>query len=166
MTSLVGRFECEAADAGCEVRRTLAADFADALAESVERPAVGAPLPFTSVSLPEYVTTDPTPSDLDAAATGITPAQFAVAEYGSVAIRSTGGSDEAASLYPERHVAVLAESDVVGDMTAGIERMGKIVRAGGDAVFATGASATADMGELVVGAHGPREVTVVVVEDR
>jgi L-lactate dehydrogenase complex protein LldG len=32
-------------------------------------------------------------------------------------------------------------------------------------VFATGPSATADMGELVYGAHGPREVAVLLVEE-
>ena len=166
MTGLVQRFEREATDAGCEVRRVPAADFADELADLLEPPAVGAHLPFEGVSLPDSITADPTPSDLDAAATGVTPARFAVAEYGSVAVQSTTAGDEPASLYPEHHVAVVAASDVVGDMTAGIERMGRIARAGGDAVLATGPSATADMGALVLGAHGPREVTVVVLEDR
>ncbi|USZ69877.1 LUD domain-containing protein (plasmid) [Halorussus salilacus] len=166
MTGLVQQFEREATDAGCEVRRVAAAEFADALADRLDPPAVGAPLPFEGVSLPDDVTTDPTPSDLESARTGVTPARFAVADYGSVAIRSTAAGDEPASLYPERHVAVVAASDVVGDMTAGVERLGEIARAGGDVVLATGPSATADMGELVVGAHGPRAVTVFVLEDR
>ena len=166
MTSLVERFASEATDAGCEVRRTTADDFAGVVGTLVEPPAVGAPLPFEGVSLPDGVTTDPTPSNLEAAETGVTAAGFGVADYGSVGIESTPAGDESISLWPGHHVAVLAASDVVADMRTGIERVGEIVNAGGDAVLATGPSATADMGELVRGAHGPREVSVVVLEDR
>ncbi|MFC4552918.1 MULTISPECIES: LUD domain-containing protein [Halorussus] len=165
-TDLVRRFEREATDAGCEVRRTSAENFRHVVSELLEPPAVGAPLPFDGVSLPESVETNPTAADLEAAATGVTPVRFAVADYGSVAVESTAAGEEAASLFPARHVAVLAAGDVVADMPAGIERLGDVVRAGGDAVLATGPSATADMGELVLGAHGPREVCVVVLEDR
>jgi L-lactate dehydrogenase complex protein LldG len=166
MTGLVQQFEREATDAGCEIRRTLTEDFDAVLGALLEPPAVGAPLPFDGVSLPGSVATNPTPSDLEAARTGVTAAQFAIADYGSIGIESTPADEEAASLWPERHVAVLAGSDVVADMERGIERVGEIARAGGDAVLATGPSATADMGELVLGAHGPREVSVVVLEDR
>ncbi|MFB6268738.1 MAG: lactate utilization protein C, partial [Halobacterium sp.] len=34
------------------------------------------------------------------------------------------------------------------------------------AVLATGASATADMGEIVTGVHGPQSVHAVVITDR
>lgn len=166
MTGLVQQFDRKATDAGCEIRRICAAEFDAALADLLELPAVGTPLPFEGVSLPKRVTTEPVPSDLEVAETGITPARFGIADYGSVAIESTPAGDEPASLWPGHHVAVLAESDLVGDMTAGIERIGEIARTGGDVVLATGPSATADMGELVVGAHGPQKVSVVVLEDR
>jgi L-lactate dehydrogenase complex protein LldG len=166
MTGLVQQFEREATDAGCEVRRVAAAEFAGELSGLLEPPAVGAPLPFDDISLSENVTTDPTPAELESAETGITPARFGIGDYGSVAIESTPASEEAASLWPGHHVAVLAESDLVADMPAGIERVGEIARAGGDVVLATGPSATADMGELVLGAHGPRNVSVVLLEDR
>ncbi|WP_135825061.1 LutC/YkgG family protein [Halorussus ruber] len=166
MTGLVQQFDSEATDAGCEVRRAAVEDFAEEIADLLEPPAVGAPLPFDGVSLPERATTDPTPAELESAETGITPARFAVADYGSVAIESTPAGDEQVSLWPGHHVAVLAESDLVADMPAGIERVGEIARAGGDVVLATGPSATADMGELVLGAHGPRSVSVVLLEDR
>jgi L-lactate dehydrogenase complex protein LldG len=165
-TGLLERFEREATDAGCEVRRTTADDFDATLAECLETPAVGAPLPFDGVSLPESVVTEPSPGDLGAAATGVTAARFGVADYGSVAVESTPAGEEIASLWPERHVAVLAAGDLVADMESGIERVGEITRESGDVVLATGPSATADMGELVVGAHGPRAVTVVALEDR
>lgn len=166
MTGLVQQFEREATDAGCTVHRTATDEATGVLADRLDPPAVGTPLPFEGVALPDDVTTDPTPADLDAARTGVTPAGFGVADYGSVAVESTPAGEEPVSLWPERHVAVLAGSDVVADMTAGIERVGAAARAGRDVVLATGPSATADMGELVVGAHGPREVGVVVLEDR
>ncbi|WP_276302217.1 LUD domain-containing protein [Halorussus lipolyticus] len=166
MTGLVQQFEREATDAGCAVRRVAAGDFAEDFAGLLEPPAVGAPLPFEGVSLPERVTTDPTPGELESAETGVTPARFGISDYGSVAIESTPAGDEQVGLWPGHHVAVLAESDLVADMPAGIERVGEIARSGGDVVLATGPSATADMGELVVGAHGPRKVSVVILEDR
>jgi L-lactate dehydrogenase complex protein LldG len=165
-TGLVEQFEREATDAGCEVRRTATDGFDATLADCLESPAVGAPLPFEGVSLPESVLTKFSPGDLEAAATGVTAARFGVAEYGSVAVESTPAGEEIASLWPERHVAVLAAGDLVADVETGIERVGGIARAGSDVVLATGPSATADMGELVVGAHGPRAVSVVVLEDR
>jgi L-lactate dehydrogenase complex protein LldG len=166
MTSLVKQFDREATDAGCEVRRTTTDDFEATLADCIESPAVGVALPFEAVSLPESVVTAFSAADLEAAATGITAARFGVADYGSVAVESTPAGEEVASLWPERHVAVLAASDLVADMEQGIQQIGEIARRGGDAVLATGPSATADMGELVVGAHGPRAVSVVVLEDR
>ena len=53
------------------------------------------------------------------------------------------------------------------EITAAFERLGPTLR--NDAVttiLATGPSATADMGALVKGAHGPMEVHVLLVEDR
>ena len=166
MTTSLERFERRATDAGCSVHRVPAAEVGATLADLLDPPAVGAPLPFAGVSLPESVDVDPTASTLESAGTGVIPARFGIADYGSVAVASTPAGDEHASLWPGHHVAVLAASDVVDDMAAGVERAGEIARAGGDVVFATGPSATADMGELVVGAHGPRRASVVVVEDR
>jgi L-lactate dehydrogenase complex protein LldG len=51
------------------------------------------------------------------------------------------------------------------DMPAAFERIGELIREGrDDLILTTGPSATADMGALVKGAHGPREVHVVLIE--
>jgi len=158
------RFAATAGEYGVELTRVPEAEVPDAVAGHVEAPAVGAPLPWEGVSLPGCVTTDPTPADLDAAVTGVTGAAFAVADYGSFVLESTPGGNEPVSLFPERHVVVLREEDVVPDMAAAFDRLGERVRATrGSAVLATGPSATADMGALVHGAHGPRAVAGVVV---
>jgi len=107
------------------------------------------------------VTTDP-----EAAAGGISPAAFAVADCGSLAPRT--GPGEPVSLSPGTHVAVLrtGAGAVEPDMPAAMARFGPLARAeDAGVVLATGPSATADMGALVIGAHGPRAVEAVVVRD-
>lgn len=154
-------------DAGVSCVTTPAADATDAIAAATTAPAVGAPLPFEGVSLPPSVETDPTTADLEAAATGITAARLGIADYGSVVLESTPAGDEPVGLYPETHVVVVAASDVVGGMATALERIAARVReTGRDQIIATGPSATADMGDLVLGAHGPRAVHAVVLEDR
>jgi L-lactate dehydrogenase complex protein LldG len=131
-------------------------------------PAVGAPIPFAPDALADAeIQTDPTPSALADAETGVTPVRFAIAEYGTVAVPSTPGGVEPVSLYPPKHVAVVAESDVYDGFDGAFDRLTEEFTDGSDSVvFATGVSATADMGELIEGVHGPREVHVVVVSDR
>ena len=166
MTTVVAAFQEALDDVGVTWTTTSPADFGADLTAAVEQPAVGSLLPFEDLSLADAnVTLDPTPTDLRAAQTGVTAAEFAIADYGSIVVRSWAGHEEAASLWPERHVAILAAEDIVPDMTAAFERLGESVRTGqGDFVIATGPSATADMGELVYGAHGPREVHILMVE--
>lgn len=148
--------------------RTSADDLAAALAEVIIEPAVGAPLPFDGLSLDgSGVATDPTPAQLDAAQTGVTAVRLAIADYGTVVIQSGPDATEAASLFPGLHVAVLRASDVVPDMGVAFRRLGETLRdRPTTAILATGPSATADMGALVRGAHGPKQVHVIVVDDQ
>ncbi|SDQ43359.1 LUD domain-containing protein [Natronobacterium texcoconense] len=166
-TDTVGRFERSLEDLEVTSEVVPATDAGDRIAAAVEDPAVGTVLPFEGVSLPETVTAEPTSEELENAATGVTPAAFAIAEHGTVAITSSERGDEPISLYPDRHVAVVAESDVVDDLGNGFGRLLEGFSDGQDSVvFATGRSATADMGGLVHGVHGPGEVHVIVLEDR
>jgi L-lactate dehydrogenase complex protein LldG len=150
------------------VHVTTATDFAETLESAIESPAVGTPLPYEGVSLADAgVETDPDLEALDAAQTGVTAAGLGIAEYGTVTIVSGEAGTELASLYVDRHVAVLAASDIVPDMAAAYERIDDEVGAGEDTqILATGPSATADMGDLIRGVHGPHETHVVVVDDR
>lgn len=165
----VERFESRLADLDVPVTRTEPNDgaFEDVLRTVVADPdaVVGTPFPFGSVSLPDWVDREPTPAVLESATTGVTAASLGIAEYGSVVLPSTPEGSEPVSLFPERHVAVLRKSDLVADMPTAIERLGPELREGGSAIIATGPSATADMGALVKGAHGPKAVHVVLLED-
>ncbi|MFC6988080.1 LUD domain-containing protein [Haloplanus sp. GCM10025708] len=166
--SATTRFEAALSAFDATLTRTRTADFSARLDEVVDPPAVGSPLPFEGVSLDGTdVVTEPTPAQLRDATTGVTAAAFAIAEYGTLAVRSTAGGDEPVSLYPERHVAVVRESDVLSDADAAFSRLADAFADGPESVvFATGVSGTGDMGEYVEGVHGPREVRVLLLEDR
>lgn len=150
------------------VHSTAASSFTDALDTAIEEPAVGTGLPYDDVSLDETpVERDPSPAAIEAATTGVTPAGLGIANYGTVAVPSDTVGTELVSLYAQRHVAVIAASDVVADMPAAYEQLSEEFAAGIDTqVLATGPSATADMGSLVQGVHGPDAVHVVILEDR
>ncbi len=140
---------------------TACAELIDAAAGD---PAVG--VAVADASLPSRVETDPTTAELRAAHTGVTGASLGVAEYGSVAIEADTSGTEPVSLFVDRHVVVLRESDLVPDMPEAFAWLGPRTRDESvDVVFATGPSATADMGGLVHGAHGPKEVHVVLLRD-
>lgn len=167
MADLVGAFESSLSALDVPLTRTTAAGVPDALDEAIVEPAVGVPLGIEGVSLPPTVTIDPSPAQLGAARTGVTPAGLGIAEYGTVVVRVREAGDDPVSLYPERHVAVVRESDVVPDMPAAIAWLADEFDAGRrSAILATGASATADMGALVEGVHGPSDVHVIAVTDR
>jgi L-lactate dehydrogenase complex protein LldG len=164
----IATFERRAAERRATVECTTASEFDGALADHLTEPAVGVPLPFEGVSLADApVELDPSPAALEAAATGVTPVGPAVAEYGSVVVPSDEHGAEAISLYPETHVAVLAASDIHSTLSTALAEVGGEIAAGlSSAVFATGPSATADMGAPVYGVHGPAAVTILVLEDR
>lgn len=167
-TDCLGRFEDSLRRMNVERTRVETESFEEVLTAVVEAPAVGSPLPFDGVSLAgTSVELNPTPTQLRGAKTGVTAAEMGIADYGSLVVHSSPDGDEPVSLFPETHVAVLRESDVVPDMPAAFERLSEAFAAGrNDAVVATGPSATADMGELVYGAHGPKAVHVLILEDR
>lgn len=171
MTAALSSFEASLDELGVSVTRTTEETFRERVEEAVAAPAVGVPLDETfgnlALSLAETsVEVDPTPAALREATTGVTGAQLGVGDYGSLALSATGRADELVSLFVERHVAVVREADVVTDMDAAVDALHeKFNRTGGSAILATGPSATADMGALVKGAHGPQDVHVIVLEE-
>lgn len=167
-TDTIATFERSLRDLEVDCRRVTPSTFDDALEDALVEPAVGARLPFDheGVSLPESVTLDPTPAELDRALTGVTAAALGIAEYGTLVLRSTPDGSEPVSLFPDYHVAIVAAEDVVLDMDEAFDRMAETIAADrGSAILATGPSATADMGSLVTGAHGPKHVRVLVLEE-
>lgn len=147
--------------------RTTKAEFRETLRGILTTPAIGVELPFDGVTLeglPIWI--DPTPEQLRSAAMGITAGELGIANYGTVVITSGDKGTEQVSLYANTHVIVLDENDVVDDMSTAFEQLQAQFADGlTSAVLSTGPSATADMGELVYGAHGPRDVHVLLLTD-
>ncbi|MFC7134825.1 MULTISPECIES: LUD domain-containing protein [Salinibaculum] len=163
-SEMVDQFETEIASYGVDVTHASVGDATDVIAEHLDSTAVGVPLPWDGVSLPGAVTTDPTPDELEAAKTGLSPASLGIATYGSLALRADDHGSEPISLFVDTHVAVLHEEDIVADMPEAFEWLGEELRETRDSVIlATGPSATADMGALVQGAHGPKTVELIII---
>lgn len=162
----VATFESSLDGLADSVRRVEPVDFHDAISAVITEPAIGVPLSIEGVSLAETaVQTDFDATDLEAAQTGVTPVGLGVADYGTVTIQSRAEGDELVSLYTDCHVPVLRAEDVTRDMPAGFDRLGADFERGQTSqILATGPSATADMGGLIQGVHGPAEIHVLVVE--
>lgn len=139
--------------------------FADTVSEVITEPAVGAELPFEDVSLADTpVVTDPSAQAIREANTGVAPVGLGIAEHGTVLVQSRPESDEPISLYPELHVPVVRARDIVPDVAAAFEWLRNEFAAGRtSAVFATGPSATGDMGAMVRGVHGPKDVHIIII---
>jgi L-lactate dehydrogenase complex protein LldG len=165
--STVATFEESLAEA--EATSTVVApdEFADALANAVEPPAVGTRLPFDDASLEETgVALDPSPSEVRAATTGVTGTRLGIASLGTVAVEADGEGSELVALYPERHVVVVRASDLTADLGSAFAWLDEQFDRGHQSVvLATGPSATGDMGALVRGVHGPATEHVVVIRD-
>lgn len=167
-TSHVDEFTTAARAVDAAVTKTSAAAFAETLTSVVRSPAIGTPLGVDGLSYDGTpVDTDPTGADLASAETGVTAGRLAIADYGSVVLEESGAGEELLGLYPALHVVVVRASNVVPDMASALEALEEPLTSDRtDDIIATGPSATADMGAVVNGVHGPHEVHVVVVTDR
>lgn len=164
--STVDAFEGSLDGLAVETTRLAPESFAEVLKEVIDEPAVGAPLDFDSVSLDRTpVVRDPTPQQLENAVTGVTGASMGIADYGSVVLPSTAAGSEPVSLFCDRHVVVVDAEDIVPDMPTAVGEMAtSVADARESAIIATGPSATADMGALVRGAHGPKTVHALIID--
>jgi L-lactate utilization protein LutC len=95
-------------------------------------------------------------SDVWEAEVGLTLAECAIAESGSLLLAAGPGRRRMSSLAPDLHVCFVPEEAIVATLEEGLARLGDRT-----SVLVTGSSRTADIeGVLVRGVHGPREVWV------
>lgn len=89
----------------------------------------------------------------------ILPAQFGVAENGAVWLTDNGLPERALPFIPEHLAVVLPATEILNNMHEAYARIGNELY--GWAAFIAGPSKTADIEQsLVLGAHGPRSMTV------
>jgi L-lactate dehydrogenase complex protein LldG len=99
--------------------------------------------------------------------TGLTKAQWGVAETGTIVVDSASEELRLATMLCEVHLAVLPAANLRADLFALEEELNRaLARAPGYLAFISGPSRTADI-ELVLtlGAHGPRRLHVLLLED-
>lgn len=140
-----------------------------AMAGSAQRilfapPQVMSPELFALFAADSRVITEPDSEQMVHSAAGVTEAFAGVAQTGSVCVDVNYRRTGIVSLLAPLHIVVLAAENIVPrlrDMfrpdVLGGEGLTR------DFVFITGPSATADMGPLVRGVHGPHRLHVIVV---
>jgi L-lactate dehydrogenase complex protein LldG len=106
--------------------------------------------------------------DLAKVAVGITGAQAALADSGSLVLQNIPGQPSFVSLLPEVHLVLLCADDIHPNLQKYLESIGDLnnqVSASSNLVFITGPSRTGDIElTLTLGVHGPGEVMVIIWE--
>lgn len=106
-----------------------------------------------------------TPSDIFAFDVGITTAQAAIAETGTLVLDAAKERHRFVSLVPPVHVAIVDAATIfqtLGEALAFIHQNGDVSPA---VTFITGPSRTADIElTLTIGVHGPQELYVIVID--
>ena len=102
----------------------------------------------------------------DGDAAGITGAFAAVAETGTLMLVSGPDTPTRNNFLPDTHVVVLRASEVVAAYEDGWDRLRAAGAMPRTVNFITGPSRTGDIEQrLVLGAHGPRRLHIVLIED-
>ena len=119
---------------------------------------------FSEIASDPRVVADANSDELIHSAAGVTEAFAAVASTGSVCINVSAERTAMVSLLAPLQIAVVAAETIVPqprDLFRADVLDGKGLAR--DFVFVTGPSATADMGPLVRGVHGPHKLHIIVL---
>lgn len=107
------------------------------------------------------------PDRSDGVRVGISGVDAALASTGSIVVSSREGRSRAVSLLPTVHIAVFTVGQILPHLDAWLAQQQTDLegfRAVGNHIIITGASRTADIGmELVLGAHGPAQLYLVIL---
>ncbi len=108
------------------------------------------------------------PDALEACDAGITECEVLVAQTGSVMVSALSSGGRALSVLPHHHVVIARKSQMVADLAEAYEQVEKRYagRLPSFLSFISGPSRTGDIERiLVLGAHGPKKLTVFLVGD-
>ena len=113
-----------------------------------------------------YAEQRPDPKSLERCSVGITACDALVAQTGSILLTSLSAGGRALSVLPPHHVVVAQADQLVPDLPAAFDLL--YSRYGNHypsfATLITGPSRTGDIERiLVLGAHGPRNLTVILI---
>jgi L-lactate dehydrogenase complex protein LldG len=98
---------------------------------------------------------------------GVTSAQWAIAETGTLVLESDEERHRLASLVPPVHIAIIEAAQIrqtLGEVLQRLDEKGRD-RLSRTVTFITGPSRTSDIElTLAIGVHGPRELHVIILE--
>jgi L-lactate dehydrogenase complex protein LldG len=100
--------------------------------------------------------------------TSFTPADWGIAETGTLVIDSSSEDVRIATMLAETHIAVLPASKIKPDSESLEKELNAVLMADTPSYYAfiTGASRTADIERvLTIGVHGPQELHILIVEE-
>lgn len=104
------------------------------------------------------------PIAADKAQVGITSAEYALADTGTLVVMSVA-EPRLASLLPPVHIAVIESARILSGLDELLTRVPLPADLGASMVLITGPSRTADIEQILVrGVHGPGELHVVVID--
>jgi len=107
--------------------------------------------------------------DLMNAEVGITSCECLIARNGSVLVSNANASGRRLSIYPPIHIVIAKASQLVMDLKHGMSLLKNHFGSSLPSMITviTGPSRTADIEKkLVLGAHGPKQLIVFLIEDR
>lgn len=113
---------------------------------------------------------EPLSARLAATGAGVTAADFAIAETGSIVLSSDEENALLVSLLPPLHIALIPHRQVIGSLTVAISKLAEAHRRQSEpcrsTTFITGPSRTSDVElTLSIGVHGPKELHLILVAD-
>jgi L-lactate dehydrogenase complex protein LldG len=100
--------------------------------------------------------------------TALTPADWGIAETGTLVLKSSPENVRVATMLSETHVAVLPADRIRADSMDLLDEINDILMTDDASytAFITGASRTADIERvLAIGVHGPKELHILIVEE-
>jgi L-lactate dehydrogenase complex protein LldG len=109
-----------------------------------------------------------TTAELEPVGAGITACDCLVAQTGGILISTLSAGGRALSVLPPHHVVIARRSQLVADLPAALALVAERYRPKWPSFigFITGPSRTGDIERiLVLGAHGPRKLTVLLLPD-
>jgi len=109
---------------------------------------------------------NPSDKELANAKYGITDSFAGIAETGSICILNDETMSGSFSLFVNTHIALVNSKDIVARPRDIFQNEPyKKITMNEDFIFVSGSSATADMGPLVRGVHGPAKLYVIILEE-
>ena len=112
------------------------------------------------------VLSNPEPAILFDCDAGITSAQWAIAETGTLVLEAKSERHRLVSLIPPMHIAIVEAGRMRRTMADVLEAVNKSNELSRTVTFITGPSRTSDIElTLAIGVHGPAKLHVIVIDD-